>query len=32
MGDHIGPMAFLFSKAIGVTLWLFYYLKIYYST
>ncbi len=25
MGDLIGPMAFLFPKAIGVTLWLFYF-------
>ena len=25
MGDLIDPMAFLFPKAIGVTLWLFYF-------
>jgi hypothetical protein len=25
MGDSIGPMAFLFPKAIGGSLWLFYF-------
>ncbi len=27
MGDLADPMAFLFSNAIGVTLWFFYFLK-----
>jgi hypothetical protein len=28
MGDHLGPMAFSFLRAIGVTLWLFYFLEV----
>jgi hypothetical protein len=28
MGDHSGPMAYSFLKAIGATLWLFYFLEV----